>query len=69
MGAGSAWRGNTRGVAEAADGIDGGHHADGLDISRVAHATGQPAFVKTSTTPSHGSDMSGRGFWSALDRT
>ena len=47
MGAGSAWRGNTRGVAEAADGIDGGHHADGLDISRVAHTTGQPSFVKT----------------------
>ena len=37
VGAGSAWRGNPRGVARTADGIDGGHHADGLDMFRVAH--------------------------------
>ena len=39
MGAGSAWRGNPQGVAEPADGIDSGHHADGLDMFRVAHTT------------------------------
>ena len=47
MGAGSAWRGNPQGVAEIADGIDSGHHADGLDMFRVAHTTGQRSFVKT----------------------
>ena len=47
MGAGSAWRGNPRGVAEIADGTDSGHHADGLDMFRVAHTTGQRSFVKT----------------------
>ena len=47
MCAGSAWRGNPQGVAETGDRIDSGHHADGLDISRVAHTTGQRSFVKT----------------------
>ena len=47
MGAGNAWRGNPRGVAEIADGTDSGHHADGPDMFRSAHATGQPSFVKT----------------------
>ena len=47
MGAGSAWRGNPQGVAEPSDDIDGGHHADGLDMFRVAYTTGQRSFVKT----------------------
>ena len=47
MGAGSAWRGNPQGVAETGDGIDSGHHADGPDMFRAAHTTGQPSFVKT----------------------
>ena len=47
MGAGSAWRGNPQGAAETTDGTDSGHHADGPDMFRAAHTTGQPYFVKT----------------------